>query len=118
MKRIDNLILYTLLILSLGFSCVQIIFGLKEQYVSPSTDYLWMLVFALLVAGWTLKEPKHKDFDAPFEFGAFVYFVWPLVLPYYLWKTRGSEGGVLFFGFVGLYYLPFLSGLMAYVFYT
>lgn len=118
MKRIDNLVLYTLTVIVLMFSYVQVVFGLQEQDVSETTDLLWMFIFAALVAIWTIKEPKFKTFNPPFEFGAFVYFLWPVVLPYYLCKTRGSEGLVLFLGFVALYYTPFLSGLLAYVFYT
>lgn len=48
----------------------------------------------------SIKEPQHREFDAPFEFGAFMYFAWPIVLPYYLVKTQGVEGLVLFMGFV------------------
>lgn len=118
MKRIDSLVLYTLIAIMLAFSYVQVAFGLKEQDVPARTEFLWMFVFAMLVAIWTTKEPKFKEFNPPFEFGAFVYFFWPVFLPYYLCKTRGSKGLVLFVGFVVLYYIPFLSGLMAYVFYT
>lgn len=118
MKSIDNLVLYTLIAIVLAFSYVQVLFGLAEQDVSATTDLLWIFVFAALVAIWTTKEPKFKIFSPPFEFGAFVYFLWPVVLPYYLCKTRGSEGLVLFVGFVALYYIPFLSGLLAYVYYT
>ncbi|WNO09149.1 hypothetical protein [Teredinibacter sp. KSP-S5-2] len=118
MKRIDNFALATIGLISLLFSILQVKFGLQEMDVSPQTDALWMFIFALLVAVWATKEPKQKEFSAPFEFGAFLYFVWPIVLPYYLVKTRGLEGVVLFFGFVALYYIPFISGLLAYVFYT
>lgn len=118
MKRIDNLVLYTIFSVSLIFAYAHVVLGLKEQDVSTTTDFLWMFVFALLVAVWTTKEPRFKEFCPPFEFGAFMYFLWPIILPYYLYKTRGSEGLILFVGFAALYYIPFMSGLLAYAFYT
>jgi len=31
----------------------------------------------------------------PFEFDAFVFFGWPVVVPYYLYRTRGKRGLIL-----------------------
>jgi hypothetical protein len=43
-----------------------------------------------------------KDLGLPFEFEAFVFFAWPIALPYYLVKSRGSRGLLLFAVFLVL----------------
>lgn len=118
MERLHTRIVWVLLLLCSAYSFVQISLNLQQQEVSATTDTIWAFAFAILVAIWALKEPKQSEFEAPFEFGAFLYFFWPVVLPYYLMKTRGTEGLVLFFGFVAIYAAPFTSGLIAYAYYS
>lgn len=102
--------------LSLAYSIVQVILNANNEVVSDVSDALWAFIFAILVAVWAVNEPKQRDFSAPFEFSAFLYFAWPIVLPYYLYKTRGYEGVILFLGFAAMYLTPFLSGLVAYIY--
>ena len=109
-------ILTVLILISCLYSFGQIVLNLNNEIVSDSTDTLWYLIFSVIVAVWVNKEPEKVKFEAPFEFGAFVYFAWPLILPYYLVKTRGYEGVLVFIGFLGLYLMPFLSGLVAFVY--
>lgn len=116
MSNLPRQIIFLLIFLSIAYSYVQFSLNSQNEVVSDASDAIWMFVYTVLVAIWAIKEPKQSEFEAPFEFGAFLYFAWPLVLPYYLVKTRGSEGLVLFAGFIGLYAMPFLSGLVAYVY--
>ena len=104
--------------MSLAYSALQIQLNLQNEVVSDASDTIWAFIFALLVAIWATKEPGQKRFSPPFEFGAFLYFAWPLVLPYYLCKTRGVEGAVTFMWFVAVYTMPFLTGLVAYVYFA
>lgn len=99
-------------------SVVEVRLNLVEQEISETLQVLWAFFFALLVAMWCTKDPRRHEFEPPFEFAAFVYFFWPLVLPYYLYTTRGIEGIVTFIGFIGIYSAPFLLGLIAYVYYA
>lgn len=118
---VENLhrhIIVLICVLSVAYSALQIQLNLQDEVVSDASDTMWAFSFALLVAVWAKKEPGLNRFSPPFEFGAFMYFAWPLVLPYYLCKTRGIEGVVTFMGFVALYTMPFLSGLIAYVYFT
>jgi hypothetical protein len=45
-------------------------------------------------------------FSVPFEFGAFVFFIWPLVVPHYLYRTRSGRGLLFVAGIYGLYLTP------------
>ena len=116
MSTLPRQIIFVLFFLSVAYSIVQVSLNSQAEVVSDASDTLWAILYSVLVAVWATKEPKQESFQAPFEFGAFLYFAWPIVLPYYLVKTRGIEGLVLFIGFVGMYAMPFVSGLVAYVY--
>ena len=109
-------IVLILLFLSCLYSLGKVVLNMNYEVVSDSTDTIWYIVFSVMVAVWVNKEPRKTNFNAPFEFGAFVYFAWPFILPYYLVKTRGHEGVLVFIGFLSLYLMPFVSGLIAYVY--
>ncbi|MEX1033893.1 MAG: hypothetical protein WDZ30_11080 [Cellvibrionaceae bacterium] len=118
MKSLDKNIIIALVLISFLLSIVEIYLNLQEEVVSDTTTVLWALAFAFLVAIWATKDPKKSEFDTPFEFGFIMYLFWPLMLPYYLVKTRGLEGLVLFIGFVAIYLIPYFSGLVAYVYFS
>jgi hypothetical protein len=62
------------------------------QQLSGDINQLWAIVFALLLAFWVHADRRNRAYAAPFEFDAFVVFLWPFVVPYYLYRTRGWHG--------------------------
>ena len=72
----------------------------------------WSL--SLMFACWAFGNAKIEKYHRPYEFGAFVFFAWPIVLPAYLVATRGWRGIFLFAIFITLFYLPWLLGLVAF----
>ena len=82
----------------------------------PSIEAETLMGVALLImfAWWAWDDAKKQKFHRPYEFGAFIYFAWPIVLPVYLIATRGWKGLLIFPVFVAIYYLPWASGWVAY----
>jgi hypothetical protein len=70
--------------------------------------------FSLMLALWCLQDAKEQRFHRPYEFGAFLFFVWPFVLPAYLIRTRGWRGVPIFLVFLFLAYLPGLCGWLCF----
>jgi hypothetical protein len=70
------------------------------------TDKLSVVFQQLLVATWVYFDRQGRDLGLPFEFDAFVFFAWPIALPYYLVKSRGSRGLLLFAVFFALLVVP------------
>lgn len=83
--------------------------------VGDSTKWLWSFSFSLLLAWWVGSDRKDKKFSAPFEHEAAVFFGWPIVVPYYLYRTRGRKGLLLGLGVWGLYLSPVLIAAAVYV---
>ena len=70
------------------------------------TSLLWKFVFALFMVRWVGQDRRLYDLRTPFEFNAFVFFAWVVVLPYYLCKTRGPRGLLNALGFYLLAIIP------------
>jgi hypothetical protein len=64
------------------------------------------LVFRLMVVSWVQVDARAQRYHAPFDFGAFLFFAWPLVLPYYLYRTRGARGLLFSAGILALAIVP------------
>jgi hypothetical protein len=77
-----------------------------------ATELLWAFEFRLLLTRWVLADSRARDFGVPYEFGAFVFWGWPVVVPYYLYRSRGGRGLLLFLGICGLYSLPNWIGMV------
>lgn len=81
---------------------------------SVESESAMALSLALAVSWWALDDAKKQRYHRPYEFGAFILFAWPIVLPAYLIATRGWNGLLLFTLFVSLFYFPWAAGWAAY----
>ncbi|RDE19549.1 hypothetical protein DV711_11710 [Motiliproteus coralliicola] len=112
MEKAPKYLAITIIGLSLIFAAQQFYMGLHEIESTDSIYTLWMCLFTVLIAMWCDRDKTGKGW--PYEYGFFMFIFWPLVLPYYLAKTRGLDGLVMFFGFGALYALPGLTWYMGY----
>ena len=78
--------------------------------VSDRTYWLWVYGYGLLLAWWVKQDRRKRGYTAPFEYEAFVFFAWPIMAPYYLYRTRGSRG--LMWG-VGIFAFSFFPDISA-----
>ena len=46
----------------------------------------------ILLSWWVQSDMRETSFRAPYEFGFLVFLFWPVVIPFYMWKSRGKEG--------------------------
>jgi hypothetical protein len=60
----------------------------------------------LLAALWVYLDRQGRQLRLPYEFEAFVFFSWPVALPYYLVKSRGARGVLLAAVFFALLVVP------------
>jgi hypothetical protein len=61
---------------------------------------------------WVHFDRRTHHLSLPFEFDAFVFFAWPIALPYYLYKTRGVRGFFLAAPIMALLLLPYVISLL------
>lgn len=83
--------------------------------LSRGTACLWYATYSYLVALAVEAHRKSRKLPAPFEYGAFVFFGWPVVVPYYLYTLRRWRGVALGIGFLLFSYIPDVASLATYL---
>ena len=74
--------------------------------VGPYHSQLWIF-------GWWLRSDSRKrGIILVYDLGFFLGIAWPLVMPYYLLKTRGARGLLIIFGFIVVYFGAAIAGSM------
>lgn len=71
--------------------------------------------FLWIVAWWLLQDSRKRGITQVYDIGYFLYVAWPLIMPYYLLKTRGVKGLLLIFVFIAVYIGTFLVGMGLYL---
>jgi|SRR5215475_9072797 len=99
--------LFLLLILTAIYSIGLFVLASHGLHVRPqATEILWKLGFPAFLASWVHLDKQNKRLNLPFEFDAFVFFGWPVALPYYLYRTRGKRGLLITTAVYALYVAP------------
>jgi hypothetical protein len=84
------------------------------EELPANTARVWPFLFGLLLAWWVYSDRRARGVGMPFEFEAFVVFLWPVAVPYYLYRTRGRWGLVLGGGIWVLYLVPTVASAIVY----
>ena len=85
---------------------------------APATEDLAGVLLIFLIALWIDADSKDRpQIVCPFDYGFLVLWFWLPYLPYYLWRTRGTRGLLIFAGFLGLFAMGFLVQLTMYFLY-
>ena len=106
--------LNTLLAFSILYSTSGSILAYPGEWVSDETDLFYWFFGNFLIAWWVKDDMSRKRFYGPYDFPAFVYFGLPVVLPYYLIKTRGWKGILNTAGFLTLIMAPYVLAAIIY----
>lgn len=102
-----------MIVLAAIFSVGSAVIASHGLPVRRETEMLWSLAFQLILACWIRVDRQERGFRVPYEFDAFVFFAWPLVVPYYLFKTRGGRGLLVAAGIGGLFITPSIAWAIA-----
>jgi len=83
------------------------------QLPFPEGIRLIYLVGMLWAIGWWLRtDSRRRGVLSVYDLGFFLYLAWPIVMPYYLVKTRGAKGLLVILGFVTAYVGATLLGIL------
>ena len=81
---------------------------------SDSSLMLYNMAFSLAVAIGVQSDRRTQSFGAPYEYGAFMFFLWPVLLPVYLFRTRRWRGLAAAFGVFLLAEVPVFAAIASY----
>lgn len=89
---------------------------LEHLHREPSEQsiILYNVVFAFLLACAVEADRRLRAVRMPYEYSAFLFIVWPVAVPFYLFQTRRWRGVALFVGVLLLFELPSLVSAVVY----
>ena len=104
-----------LVVVTVLFTADVVTATLLAERVPEPTAYLWSMAFSLSVACWVSSDRVGRVFKAPFEYETFIFFLWPLALPHYMYCTRGPKGLFQGIGVFAIYLVPYVASGFIYV---
>jgi hypothetical protein len=85
---------------------------LGQQIETPGLYTLLHWTAQLWIIGWWLRTDSGKrGVGWVYDMGFFLCIAWPLVMPYYLVKTRRAKGLLIILAFVGVYVGAAIAGI-------
>jgi len=86
---------------------------LGAQLEFPGAVTFLFAVGLLWAVGWWLRtDSRRRGVLSVYDLGFFLYLAWPIVMPYYLIKTRGAKGLLVMLGFVAAYVGAAIIGMV------
>lgn len=86
---------------------------LGQRVELPGAYRLLHWAAQLWIIGWWLRtDGRKRGVVWVYDMGFFLCIAWPLVMPYYLLKTRGAKGLLVILGFSGAYVGAAIIGII------
>jgi hypothetical protein len=82
--------------------------------IDPSTGVVTFMTFgpSIAVILWLQKDAQRTGVGAVQDWGMFVWFTWPVVIPWYAFKSRGRTGRRLLLGLFALMSSAYLTAFV------
>jgi hypothetical protein len=91
-------------------------FGMRYPHDAPNRNYLLFerAVIWLLLGLWLATDAKRLGIAWVNRIGPFVYLIWPILVPYYLWQTRRFKGILPVLAFAAVFLITTAIGSVVY----
>ena len=106
--------LFGLFFLVVLFTANSVASGIYGESPSIESVLIHGFGFSLFLTWWVYVDRHERRYPAPFEFEAFVFFAWVVVLPFYLIQTRRWRGLPLIVALYVAFWFPNLVHLVLY----
>ena len=89
-------------ITALVCSLTAVVYGMASVDPSPAVVLLTSFAPVITVIMWLQTDAHRTGVGAVHDFGFFLWLAWPVLIPWYAWKTRGFAGWRLIVGLFAL----------------
>ena len=90
-------------------SMISAVYTLAEIEPSPTVVLFWTFGPVLAVILWLQKDAQRTGVGAVQDWGFFAWLAWPVVIPWYAFKSRGRTGWRLLLGLIALILSPYIT---------
>lgn len=93
---------------------LNVVYIVHEFQPSAIFEILSMIAFWLILCWWLREDSKKFGVGWFLDIGFFIYIAWIIIIPYYLFKTRGFRGFITILLFLGIHAAAYLLSLYVY----
>ena len=69
----------------------------------------------LIMAAWVGADARKRQRRLCYDYDSFVFFAWPVVVPIYLFRTRGAGAFLTLLCFAGIWLVVMLAAIVVFV---
>jgi hypothetical protein len=109
-----DLTLRVAILTALVCSAATMVYGLAELEPDPIVSTLLTFAPAITVILWLQKDAHRTGVADVQDLGLFLWFAWPVVIPWYAFKSRGRAGWRLLLGLLAMICSVWLTQLVLY----
>jgi len=73
------------------------------------------LAFPLVMATWVMADARRRGLSLSYDYDTFVFLAWPLVVPAYLFQTRGTRAFLTLLCFAGICVFAVLAASVVFI---
>ena len=73
------------------------------------------VAFPLIMASWVMADARKRGRRLCYDYDSFVFFAWPVILPVYLFQTRGARAFLTLLCFAGIWVIAMLAGSVVFI---
>lgn len=81
----------------------------------PGFLFLYFLGVQWAIAWWVVVDSRRHGLGTSIDHGWFVFFAWPVALPYHLIKTRRIRGCLVLAGMIALFVASYLLAVVVFL---
>ncbi len=81
--------------------------------LSGRVDSISRVALALIMAAWVSADAQKRKRRLYYDYDSFVFFVWPILVPIYLFQTRGVRAFLTLLCFAGIWLVVMLAAIVA-----
>jgi hypothetical protein len=111
MSASNDITLWTSKLVALVCSMAAAIYAGVGLEPSPVVELLLTACPLFTVILWLQKDAQKTRTATILDWGLFLWIAWPVVIPWYAWRTRGRSGWRLALGLIGLILAPYITGM-------
>ena len=83
--------------------------------LAMGADMASTVALPLIMAAWVTADAHRRGRRLCYDHDSFVFFAWPVVVPVYLFQTRGVRAFITLACFAGIWLAALLAALLIYV---
>jgi hypothetical protein len=76
------------------------------------SDLISSFLLPFLLAWWVVADARKRERKLCYDFDSFVFFLWPVIVPVYLFQSRGLRAFLTLLCFVGMIVVGMLASVL------